>query len=64
MDYIEKNKLFYSQFIEGGEAKMPAYIERKRKIGIWGDNLEIQDLYFKIKNHINIIVEYLLIFNK
>ena len=44
MDYIEKNKLFYSQFIEGGEAKMPSYIERKRKIGIWGDNLEIQDL--------------------
>ena len=44
MDYIEKNKLFYSQFIEGGEAKMPAYIERKRKTGIWGDNLEIQAL--------------------
>ena len=44
MDYIEKNKVFYSQFIEGGEAKMKAYIERKRKIGIWGDNLEIQAL--------------------
>ena len=44
MDYIEKNKLFYCQFIEGGEAKMPAYIERKRKMGIWGDNLEIQAL--------------------
>ena len=44
MDYIEKNKLFYSQFIEGGEAKMPAYIQRKRKRGIWADNLEIQAL--------------------
>ena len=44
MDYIEKNKLFYSQFVEGGEAKISAYIERKRKRGIWGDNLEIQAL--------------------
>ena len=44
MDYIEKNKLFYSQFIEGGEAKISEYIERKRKRGIWGDNLEIQAL--------------------
>ena len=44
MDFIEKNKLFYSQFIEGGEAQMSAYIQRKRKNGIWGDNLEIQAL--------------------
>jgi len=44
MDYIEKNKLFYSQFIEGGEVQIPAYIQRKRKNGIWGDNLEIQAL--------------------
>ena len=44
MDYIEKNKLFYSQFIEGGEKQMPAYIKRKRKLGIWADNLEIQAL--------------------
>ena len=44
MDYIEKNKLFYSQFIEGGETQIPAYIQRKRKNGIWGDNLEIQAL--------------------
>jgi hypothetical protein len=44
MDYIEKNKLFYSQFIEGGETQMMAYIQRKRKRGIWADNLEIQAL--------------------
>ncbi len=44
MDYIEKNKYFYSQFIEGGESQMSAYIQRKRKNGIWGDNLEIQAL--------------------
>ena len=44
MDFIEKNKLFYSQYIEGGEIQIPAYIERKRKNGIWGDNLEIDAL--------------------
>ena len=44
MDYIEKNSLFFSKFIEGGETQMPAYIKRKRKKGIWGDNLEIQAL--------------------
>ena len=48
MDFIEKNKLFYSQFIEGGEAQMSAYIQRKRKNGIWGDNLEIQALKYII----------------
>jgi hypothetical protein len=44
MDFIEKNSVFYSQFIEGGEKQIPAYIKRKRKKGIWGDNLEIQAL--------------------
>ena len=44
MDYIEKNKIFFSQFIEGGEAKIKSYIERKRKNGIYGDNIEIQAL--------------------
>ena len=44
MDYIEKNKLFFSHFIEGGETQMPEYIKRKRQNGKWGDNLEIQAL--------------------
>ena len=44
MDYIEKNQLYYSQFIEGGEVQMPAYIKSKRKDSVWGDNLEIQAL--------------------
>ena len=44
MDYIEKNAIFFSQYIEGGEKQMPAYIERKRKGGIWADNLEIEAL--------------------
>ena len=44
MDFIEKNKVFYSQYIEGGEVQMPAYIKTKRKNGTWGDNVEIDAL--------------------
>ena len=57
MDFIEKNKLFYSQFIEGGEKQMPAYITRKRKNGIWGDNVEIQALSDIYKRPIEIYVD-------
>lgn len=56
MDYIEKNSLYYSQFIEGGEKNMKAYITRKRKSGVWGDNLEIQALSEIYKRHIEIYV--------
>jgi len=56
MDYIEKNSVFYSQYIEGGEKQMPAYIERKRKDGIWGDNMEIQALSEIYKRPIEIYV--------
>ena len=56
MDYIQKNSLFYSQFIEGGEKQMNAYIERKRKAGIWADNLEIQALSEIYKRPIEIYV--------
>ena len=44
MDYIEKNSIYYSQYIEGGETQISAYIKRKRKSGVWADNLEIQAL--------------------
>ena len=57
MDYIEKNSVYYSQFIEGGEKQMSAYIERKRKKGIWGDNLEIQALSEIYKRPIEIYIE-------
>ena len=57
MDYIEKNSVYYSQFIEGGEKKMPAYIERKRKPGVWGDNLEIQALSEIYERPIEIYIE-------
>ena len=57
MDYIQKNLVYYSQFIEGGEKQMPAYIERKRKNGVWGDNLEIQALSEIYKRPIEIYID-------
>ena len=57
MDYIQKNAIYYSQFIEGGETQMSAYIERKRKNGIWGDNLEIQALSEIYKRPIEIYID-------
>ncbi len=56
MDYIEKNSIFYSRYIEGGETQMPAYIKRKRKSGIWGDNMEIQALSEIYKRPIEIYI--------
>ena len=57
MDFIEANSVYYSQFIEGGETQMPAYIKRKRKSGIWGDNLEIEALSEIYKRPIEIYIE-------
>ena len=57
MDYIQKNSIYYSQFIEGGETQMPAYIERKRKNGVWADNLEIQALSEIYKRPIEIYID-------
>ena len=56
MDYIEKNSIFYSQYIEGGEKQMPEYIKRKRKSGVWGDNMEIQALSEIYKRPIEIYI--------
>ena len=41
MEYISKNKAFFSLFIEGD---FEHYVNRKKKLGIWGDNVEIQAL--------------------
>ena len=57
MDFIEANSVYYSQFIEGGETQMPAYIERKRKNGVWADNLEIQALSEIYKRPIEIYID-------
>jgi len=44
MDYIELEKNFYKNYIIGGGARFDEYLERKRKDGVWGDDLEIQAL--------------------
>ena len=42
LDYIESEKEYYKDYIVGGAANFDLYIYRKRKEGIWGDDLEIQ----------------------
>ena len=42
MDHIEKERDYYSNFIEG--ETFEHYIERKRKPGTWADNIEIYAL--------------------
>jgi len=44
MDYIELEKNFYKNYIIGGGSRFDEYLERKRKDGVWGDDLEIQAL--------------------
>ncbi len=39
---LEKN--FYKNYIIGGGSRFDEYLERKRKDGVWGDDLEIQAL--------------------
>jgi len=40
----ESEKNFYKNYIIGGGARFDEYLERKRKDGVWGDDLEIQAL--------------------
>ena len=42
MDYIEMEKDFFSQFIEGGEDSFEEYVQMKRTLGVWGDDIELQ----------------------
>jgi hypothetical protein len=44
MDYLELEKDFFSQFIDGGKEKFDEYILMKRMDGVWGDDIEIQAL--------------------
>lgn len=44
IDYIEIEKDFFCQFIEGGKDKFEDYIAMKRMNGVWGDDIEIQAL--------------------
>ena len=42
MDYLLIEREFFSQFIEGGDKEFDNYITRKRKSGVWGDDIELQ----------------------
>lgn len=47
MDYIELNKELFSEFVHEYPS-IEKYIQEKRRLGVWGDNIEIQalsDLY-------------------
>lgn len=43
MDYILSEKEYFKDFIIGGnDSSVEAYVQRKRKNGVWGDDVEIQ----------------------
>ena len=42
LDYLELEKEFFGQFIEGGLEKFEDYIKMKKIDGVWGDDIEIQ----------------------
>ena len=44
MKYIEAEKKYFGNYIEGGIAKIGEYITRKSCNGIWGDDIEVQAL--------------------
>jgi OTU domain-containing protein 5 len=44
MDYVELERDFYKNYVIGGDNGFDHYLERKRRDGVWGDDLEIQAL--------------------
>ena len=44
MDYIQKNSVFYSQYIEGGEISNVCLYRKEKKRRNMADNLEIEAL--------------------
>jgi len=42
LDYLELERDFFGQFIEGGVEKFDDYIKMKKVEGVWGDDIEIQ----------------------
>ena len=44
MNYIQEEASFFQQFIEGGEDSIGEYIQMKRTLGVWGDDIELQAL--------------------
>jgi hypothetical protein len=58
--YMEADAQFFSQFVEGGMASFPYYLEAKRQNGCWGDDPEIQ---VRMNTYVvGILVHYELIF--
>ena len=41
MKYIEAEKEYFGNYIEGGLAKLGEYVTRKSCNGIWGDDIEV-----------------------
>ena len=42
MEYINSERKYFSNYIEGGANEMDNYIAGKKLDGAWGDDLEIQ----------------------
>ena len=42
MDYLLIERDFFSQFVEGGDKEFDNYINMKKKLGVWGDDVELQ----------------------
>lgn len=44
MDYILLAKDFFKNFVEEEKETIEQYVERKRRNGVWGDDIELQAL--------------------
>ena len=42
MEYLLIERDFFSQFVEGGNQEFDNYIKMKSKLGVWGDDIELQ----------------------
>ena len=42
MKYLLIERKFFSQFVEGGDKEFDNYINMKSKLGVWGDDVELQ----------------------
>ena len=39
--FINRKKICFSQFVEGGDKEFNNYINMKNKLGVWGDDVEL-----------------------
>ena len=44
MKYIQAEKMYFSNYIEGGLDNIEEYVTKKSCNGVWGDDLELQAL--------------------